>query len=327
MHTAFYVWCQIVKTVLLLNKILFIALLFIASPFLMAHETKDSKEIEATATDEDEAKKLFLFQHLDMPKDSDGREAMVAKIFSTFGLLPYEKNFLIPFAYTTKNYEQRDPVAYPDYEQFDKNIEAEFQISLKKDLSYNLFGLNEIISFGYTQEVWWQFYSDSAPFREINYRPEVWLTLPIEDKEFSEFGFKAVKIGFWHESNGMGTPLSREWNQIYIESVFYSENLMTSIRAWIADAGDNNEDITSYLGYGHLKLNYFIKKNQFDLTWRNNLHFNGENRGSIEAEWSYPTGNSKNNFWYLKIFNGYGASLVEYNQHQSRIGFGFLFSR
>ncbi|MFA5234708.1 MAG: phospholipase A [Sulfurimonas sp.] len=315
------------KTVLLLNKILFIALLFIASPYLMAHETKDSKEIEATTTDEDEAKKLFLFQHLDMPKDSDGRETMVAKIFSNFGLLPYEKNFLIPFAYTTKNYEQRDPVAYPDYEQFNKNIEAEFQISLKKDLSYNLFGLNEIISFGYTQEVWWQFYSDSAPFRETNYRPEAWLTLPIEDKKFSEFGFRAIKIGFWHESNGMGAPLSREWNQIYFESIFYSGNLMASLRAWIADAGDDNKDITSYLGYGHLKLNYFLKKHQFDLTWHNNLHFNGENRGSIEAEWSYPTGNSKNNFWYLKIFNGYGASLVDYNQHQSRIGFGFLFSR
>lgn len=45
----------------------------------MAHETDINKEIEATETNEDEAKKLFLFQHLDMPKDSDAREAMVAK--------------------------------------------------------------------------------------------------------------------------------------------------------------------------------------------------------------------------------------------------------
>lgn len=316
------------KTVLLLlNKTLFVTLLFIAGSSLIANEINSNKETTDSVTSEDEAKKLFLFQHLDMPKDSDGREAMVTKIFSNFGLLPYEKNFLIPFAYTTKNYEQKDPIAYPGYEQFDKNIEAEFQISLKKDISYNLFGLNEIISLGYTQEVWWQFYSDSAPFRETNYRPEVWLTLPIQDKEFSEFGFKAVKIGFWHESNGMGAPLSRSWNQIYLESFFYSRNLMTSLRVWVADAGDDNKDITSYLGYGHLKLNYFLKKHQFDLTWRNNLRFNGENRGSIEVEWSYPTGNSKNNFWYLKLFNGYGASLVDYNNHQNRIGFGFLFSR
>ncbi|WP_295007565.1 phospholipase A [Sulfurimonas sp.] len=311
----------------LLNKTLFIALLFIAGSYLVAHETSSNKEIEATETSEDEAKKLFLFQHLDMPKDSDARDAMIAKIFSNFGLLPYEKNYFLPFAYTTKDYEQKDPALYPNYYQFDKNIEAEFQISLKKDLSYNLFGFNEIISFGYTQEVWWQLYSDSAPFRETNYRPEVWLTLPIEDKEFSEFGFKAVKFGFLHESNGMGSPLSRSWNRIYLESIFYSRNLMTSLRAWVADAGENNKDITSYLGYGHLKLNYFLKKHQFDLTWRNNLHLNGENRGSVEVDWSHPTGNSKNNFWYLKIFNGYGASLVDYNQHQNRVGFGFLFSR
>ncbi|MDT8338645.1 MAG: phospholipase A [Sulfurimonas sp.] len=311
----------------LLNKALFIALLFIASSSLVAHETNSSKEIEATETSEDEAKKLFLLQHLDMPKNSDAREAMVTKIFSNFGLLPYEKNYFIPFAYATENYEQRDLVSYPNYEQFDKNIEAEFQISLKKDLSYNLFGLNEIISLGYTQDVWWQLYSDSAPFRETNYRPEVWLTLPIEDKKFSEFGFKAIKFGFLHESNGMGPPLSRSWNRIYFESIFYRGNLMTSLRAWVVDAGENNKDITTYLGYGHLKLNYFLEKHQFDLTWRNNLHFNGENRGSIEVDWSYPTGNSKNNFWYLKIFNGYGASLVDYNQNQTRIGFGFLFSR
>lgn len=312
----------------LLNRVIFITLFFIIPSCITADETNSSnKKSETVTTSEDEAKKLFLLQHLNIPKDSDEKEVMLTKIFSNFGLLPYEKNYLIPFAYTTKNYEQMDLDAYPGYEQFNKNVETEFQISLKKDLSYNLFGLNEIFTFGYTQEVWWQFYSNSAPFRETNYRPEIWLTLPIKDKKLSEFGFKALKVAFWHESNGMGEPLSREWNQIYFDSIFYSGNLMTTLRVWIADAGNNNKDITDYLGHGHLQLNYFFKNNQFDLTWRNNLHFNGDNRGSLKLEWSRPIGSSKNNFWYLKLFNGYGASLVDYNNHQSRVGFGFLFSR
>lgn len=278
-------------------------------------------------SNENDAMKQFLFEYLDMPKDSDERENMASRIFSNFGMLPHENTFLIPLAYTTQNYETRDTVLYPDYNEFDKNIEAEFQISLKKILSYNLFGLNEMLSFGYTQEVWWQLYSDSAPLRETNYRPEIWLTLPINDKIESPYAPKAIKIGFWHESNGMGEPLSREWNQLFLDSVFQYNSLLATIRVAAVDAGDDNKDITSYLGYGHLKINYFFKKHQLDLTWRNNLRLNGENRGSIKAEWSYPTGNSKNNFWYLKIFNGYGASLVDYNHHQSRVGFGFLFSR
>jgi phospholipase A1 len=121
--------------------------------------------------------------------------------------------------------------------------------------------------------------------------------------------------------------LSREWNQIYLDSIFYYGNLIATLRLWYPDAGENNPDIADYLGYGHLKLNYILGKHQFDLTWRNNLHFDGDNRGSIEGEWSYPIGHSKSNFWYLKAFSGYGASLMDYNHHQNRFGFGFLFSR
>ncbi len=269
----------------------------------------------------------YVERYIDIPKDADERETMLSKIFSNFGMLPYEKTFLIPIAYTTQNYEKRDPVAYPGYSEFNKNIETEFQISLKKNLTYDLLGLNEIIGFAYTQEVWWQFYSDSAPFRESNYRPEVWMMMPLENEIFQNIGLKGLKVAFWHESNGLGEPLSREWNQIYLDSIFYYGNLITTLRIWYPDAGDNNKDITDYLGYGHLKLDYMLGKHQFNLTWRNNLHFDGDNRGSIEAEWSYPIGQSKNNFWYFKAFNGYGASLMDYNHQQNRVGFGFSFSR
>jgi len=295
------------------------------SPSSLASE--EQKHLYQIDPKSDAEMRQYIFQYLDMPKDVDERETMMSKIFSNFGLLPYEKMFLIPVAYTTENYEKRDPTHYPGYGEFNNNIETEFQISLKKTLSYNLLGLNETFAFGYTQEVWWQFYSESAPFRETNYRPEIWLSLPIHDSLFSDIYLKALKLGFWHESNGMGKPLSREWNQFYMDSIFYNGNLITTLRLWYPDAGEDNEDITDYLGYGHLKLSYIIGKHQFDLTWRNNFHFDGDNRGSIEVEWSYPIGSSKSSFWYLKAFNGYGASLMDYNHQQNCVGFGFLFSR
>lgn len=275
----------------------------------------------------DAERRKYILENLPMPKDVDERETILTKIFGNFGMLPYDKTFLIPLAYTTENYEQRDPISYPGYNEFNNNIETEFQISLKKKLTYNLLGLNEEFGFGYTQEVWWQFYSDSAPFRETNYRPEIWVLWPVQDKKYADTGLKAFKIAFWHESNGLGEPLSREWNQVYLDTIFFYRNLIATLRVWYPDAGEHNKDITDYLGYGHLKLNYILGKHQFDLTWRNNLHFDGDNRGSVEGEWSYPIGHSKNNFWYFKAFSGYGASLMDYNHHQNRFGFGFLFSR
>ncbi len=275
----------------------------------------------------DAERRKYILENIPMPKDIDERETILTKIFGNFGMLPYEKTYLIPVAYTTKNYEKYDPISYPGYQEFNNNIETEFQISLKKNLTYNLLGLNEEFGFGYTQEVWWQFYSNSSPFRESNYRPEIWLMLPVQDKKYADIGLKAFKIAFWHESNGLGEPLSREWNQVYLDTIFFYNNLITTLRVWYPDPGGNNKDIADYLGYGHVKLNYILGKHQFDLTWRNNLHFGGDNRGSIEGEWSYPIGYSKNNFWYIKAFSGYGASLMDYDHFQNRIGFGFLFSR
>ncbi len=269
-----------------------------------------------------------MFNRLDMPENFEERQTLMSKVFSNFGLFPYQKNFLLPFVYTSENYARRDQTAFPGYGEYKKNSEAEFQISLKKALVYDLLGFNEILSFGYTQEVWWQVYADSAPFREINYRPELWLTLPIQGYAASKVGLKAVKIGYMHESNGQSKSLSRAWDKIYTDFIFQHGALITELRAWHANSLDGeNKDITAYLGYGHLKLNYFLGKHQFDLTLRNNLRFEGENRGSIEGEWSYPIGGSQNSFWYVKAFSGYGASLIDYNHAQNRIGLGFLFSR
>ena len=277
----------------------------------------------------DDALQQFMYQSLDMPKEGDERESMKDTVFSTFGLFPHEKNYVLPIVYTSEDYETYDPVMFPGYEQYNNNYEAEFQLSMKKPLTFDLFGFNEIIVIAYTQEAWWQIYADSAPFRETNYRPELWITVPMDNDFSQNIYLKAYKMGYLHESNGRSKPLSRAWNRVYLDFIFQpTSTLLAELRAWYAvQISSNNSDISNYLGYGHLKLNYFIRKHQFNLTWRNNLSFDGDNRGSIEGEWSYPVGRSKSTFWYIKGFNGYGASLIEYNQQQNRIGFGFTFSR
>ncbi len=202
--------------------------------------------------------------------------------------------------------------------------------------------------FGYTQKVWWQFYSGSAPFRETNYLPEIFVTVPSSQSLDDSLGLKAIKIGFVHESNGQEGYRSRSWNRLYATGMWQWGNLFLATRAWyrIPESekepgyyegdlgpdyanvnGDDNPDIEKYLGYGDIKIDYLNGKSKYGLLIRNNLRLNRDNKGAVELNWSYPFFDSPNTFWYLKFFHGYGESLIDYNTEVTKAAFGFSFSR
>ena len=271
-----------------------------------------------------------------------------------FGLTPHKVNYLLPFSYS-KNKANRVDSTYghngiPNgYNQYNEKIETMYQLSLKKQLTYNLFGLNESIFVAYTQKVWWQVYDISAPFRETNYQPEIFMMLPTSQSLDDFLGLKVMKIGFIHESNGQEGYRSRSWNRVYTTGIWQWDNLFLSARAWYRikedrkpdwyyeqsvydpiliqeySDGDDNPDISDYLGYGDIEVAYLYGKNQFGLLLRNNLNFK-ENKGAVEFRYSYPLFNSPNTFWYAKGFTGYGDSLIDYNVHVTKASFGFSFS-
>ena len=275
-----------------------------------------------------------------------------------FGLTPYKANYLLPLSYAKDKPRHVSPLIHPNnipsalepYTHYNENLEVEFQLSLKKQISYDLFGFNEYIFAAYTQKVWWQLYDDSGPFRETNYQPEIFVTIPTSQSLDDSIGLKAVKLGFIHESNGQEGYYSRSWNRLYATGVWQWSNLFLSTRAWyrikedrksdayyngdlgndleaiIAESdGDDNPDILDYMGYGDIKIDYLYGKSQFGLLYRNNLDFD-HNKGAVEFNYSYPLFNSPNTFWYIKLFNGYGESLVDYNRNVTKASFGFSFS-
>lgn len=199
-----------------------------------------------------------------------------------------------------------------------KADELHFEFSFERPIAYDALGLGEKISFAYAQNSWWQITQDSAPFRESNYRPELYVSAPVP---FAD----ELKIGAMHESNGKGGEESRSWNRLYAQSTWNADGFSITPRAWYAFWLDRtNEDIADYMGYGDLRASYTFGKQRLSALWRNNLHFDGSNRGAIELNYSFPIFNS-GFYGYLRYFNGYGESLADYKRSVNKIGIGLSF--
>ncbi len=287
-----------------------------------------------SALSADKQREKFLLKKVDnLDKES---MLFVRKYFtSDFGLYAYKANYLLPFSYSSKRYPYWDKDGiHGDYQ---KRYETEFQISLKKPVLFNLLGFNETLTFAYTQRVWWQVYSSSSPFRETNYEPEAFITFPTPSAFDKEYGLKGIRVGFVHESNGQDGLQSRSWNRLYLASIWQSKNIFSKFRIWYripekdktspTDAsGDDNPDITTYMGYGDITLSYIAGKHHTSLLLRNNLHLN-DNKGALRLSYSFPLAFSKDTFLYMKFFTGYGESLIDYNRYINKASIGFSFSR
>src|SRR5690606_21222761 len=147
----------------------------------------------------------------------------------------------------------------------------------------------------------------------------------LTNKEVFGWRYRLLDLGISHQSNGKGEPLSRSWNRVFLELGFERDKLVVSMRAWYRlpeDAKkDDNPDIHKYLGYGDLRLHYYLEDQEFSLMLRNNLD-DVDNRGAVQLEWSFPL--YKKIRGYVQYFNGYGESLIDYNHSTNRIGIGFM---
>lgn len=251
-------------------------------------------------------------------------------------LLPHKPNYFMPLTHQTKtNQEEQEnfynAVRVENGEAQQKpgfdHTEFVFQLSVKYIVADNILGKFSTLSVAYTNKSYWQAYNDSvsAIFRETNHEPEIIL------------GFKAFRdwADFWtlsfnHQSNGQVGSLSRSWNRIILGATKVWPNKLLYVRAWyripeesksdkMDSIGDDNPDILKHLGYGDI---FYLRKSgdhSISATIRNNLDINN-NVGSIELDWTYPLpGNVKG---FIQYFNGYGESLIDYDQYQERIGIG-----
>ena len=212
------------------------------------------------------------------------------------------------------------------------NTTARFQISLK----FRFFNPNtktpflEKLYLSYSQTSIWDLASSSKPFRDSSYRPSLFYL----DENVAQWPYSWSRLGFQsgfeHESNGKDGPQSRSINILFVRPALtfplggdYSLTLAPKIYHYL-DKGEN-PDIDDYRGHTDLLVRIGQEDGWlFDTTVRRG---DKSAYGSIQVDASYPlrkpTFGNLGGYLHLQYFNGYGESLVDYNQRlrsQFRIG-------
>ncbi len=244
-----------------------------------------------------------------------------------YSLTPHRPNYFLPINFSSDI--NPDPFESTYSDNF-SDTEFHFQFSIKTLMFKSLFKDRAKLWFGYTNRSFWQIYSEkiSKPFRETNHEPELLLTFK---NDYELFGFKnrANIISLNHQSNGRENELSRSWNRVMFQSIWYKNNLVFSFRPWYRipekaktspedTKGDDNPDIEDFMGKFDLQASYKFKKNLMHVLVRNNLK--SDNKGAIELGWSFPFRPKVKG--YVRYFNGYGDSLIDYNFKSQSLGLG-----
>ncbi|MBK9302851.1 MAG: phospholipase A [bacterium] len=231
------------------------------------------------------------------------------------GLSPHKEIFLLPYTYCAEYHGRR--------------AEAVFQLSAK----HRLFGSRFYVA--YSQISFWQAYDihNSSPLRDTNYNPEIFYR---GAPTAYAAGVVGADAGLEHESNGQLVPLSRSWNNFYLTPWYQRGNLLLMLKlryripepakADPGDAlGDDNPDITDYLGHSDVHLYYRPGKGHLaHLAVRGILD---SGRGSAALHYSLPVPRSSDSFLVLRMSHGYGESLLDYRESITRFGFGVMFAR
>lgn len=230
------------------------------------------------------------------------------------GLSTHKPMFILPATYS------------PEYTS--NETEVVFAISAK----VRLFGTP--LYFGYSQKSFWQVYDAdrSRPFRETDYNPELFYRFTPDPKKWDYWG---ADVGIEHESNGQDVPLSRSWNRVYFAPFRAKGKSLLYVKAWYRipedkkkteddPKGDDNPDLIDHYGYGELHFQRQIGKGQ---VIHSMIRMNPETgHGAININYTIPSKDGSV-FYQLYVWQGYGESLLDYNDSVTRVGLGIAFSR
>ncbi|WP_223295016.1 phospholipase A [Marinomonas mediterranea] len=247
-----------------------------------------------------------------------------SSLSNPFVLTPHRPNYFLPVTYTDDP-NGREFVVNDSSDGVLDNVEFKFQLSVKFPVAYDIVGRGSTLWFAYTQQAFWQAYNSkiSAPFRDTSHEPEAFIVDKL-DGQFLGVTPSYIAYGINHQSNGQSGARSRSWNRLFVDVVFEYEHLAVSIKPWYRihenREDDDNPNIERYLGYGEVAAVLIDEDYSYDVMIRNNLR--SSNKGAIQLGVNFPLWGKTRG--YVQYFEGYGQSLLDYNNHVRSLGFGIM---
>jgi phospholipase A1 len=186
----------------------------------------------------------------------------------------------------------------------------------------------------YTQRSIWDLKSDSKPFDDTSYMPELFYLLPKIDLGVDRISAFGIQGGFQHESNGKGGDESRSTNYLYIKPVMgvhlagpYHLKIAPKIYTYVNNEDENNGDLADYRGYFDLETGIMDPEG---LSLNSHLWWATEG-ASVQLDLTYPMnrllGKSLNFYLQAQYFSGYAETLIHYNERHDAFRLGFAIVR
>ncbi len=245
-----------------------------------------------------------------------------------------------PVEYFRNHFYPHEPfyfVAGPD------SPNAKFQYSFKyqlvdesSGLATNLPPVTNLFA-AFTQTSLWDWNKASAPFEDSSYKPELLYSHSrIAHAGEPEWLRLDLQTGVMHESNGRDGEASRSLNIAYLRPRLLlgrADDWQVSLspRGWfyVGDL-DDNRDLPRYRGYADLRL-VVGKADGIQLAALGRMG-NRADRGSVQLDLTFPLRRFSKwagLTWYLhaQYFEGYGESLLHYNERSTAYRFGFSIFR
>lgn len=218
---------------------------------------------------------------------------------------------------------------------------SKFQISLKYQIVNTP---NEFIEkhqwikgfyLAYTQTSFWDLSSDSAPFDDTSYKPEIFFLSPNIFFPTKKVMRLFLQTGLQHESNGQAGEYSRSTNLAYIKPIFiyYNEphkiGFQMSLKTWFYFNNDErtNPDIGDYRGFFELGFKCGFAEL---LVVDNSFHW-AEKGVSYKVDATYPLSKyifkHVDMFVYMQYVNCLAEQIVDYQDRSETFRIGLAIVR
>lgn len=204
-----------------------------------------------------------------------------------------------------------------------ENSNVKFQVSISQRLTRSTLPWNTYLFLFYTQKVFWNVLENSMPMTDLNFNPGIGLVKPLFVK--NRFIGKLMLL-LEHESNGRDGVESRSWNKLSVgANIMIDPTFIVHGKFWIPIVdGMYNKDILDYSGIYQVGTSFFSPDRRFGASvilvkrrgWR--LNYN------TIIELNYRLFRRDNQYLFLQYYNGYGESLLEYNQYKSMLRVGIV---